>query len=53
MVGHKFEYGTSHSSLNRSVFYGDDVTEFSACFMQQFLIQWFEESQVVVGDAFS
>lgn len=53
MVGHEFKYGTSHSSLNRSVFYGDDVAECAAHFVQQFFVQRFEESQIIVGDASS
>ena len=44
MVGHKFEYGTSHSSLNHSIFYGNDVAELPAYLVQQSFIQWFEES---------
>ena len=51
MVTLPFQNGISHASVSYSILYGDDVLELLAHLFEEAIVEWLQESHVVVGDA--
>src|SRR5690606_18780479 len=48
VIGHKFQYSTSHAALYAAVFNRNHMLVPTEYIMQQCLIQWFNKAQVVM-----
>ena len=50
VLAHPFQYGRAHATAAYTVLDGDYLLEATTHLVQQFLVQWLQESQVLVGD---
>ena len=48
IVGHEFQYGSSHTSLEHAILHGDDAGELGTYLVQHLFVEGLEEAQVIV-----